>query len=165
MNENEENFDTLRQLLKLKSFEAPPPGYFNRFSDEVISQLRSGEVEQLSASRTRSEDSWLMKFLQLFEFKPAFAGAFASALCLLLVFGIVYADRPVSQPQPLLQPTSQPTASFAAASPVALGQPAGNTGITMTTNPAISLQPVASLFSQSQNPLAQQVSFTVPGNN
>ena len=162
MNENE-NFDTLRQLLKLKSFEAPPPGYFNRFSDEVIFQLKSGKIEQLSATKNSSKDSWLLKFLQLFEFKPAFAGAFASALCLLLVFGIVYGDRPDSQTEQLLPAISQPAGAFAAVTPVALSQPAENNGITTTTNPAISLQPVASLFSQPQNPLAQQVSFSVPG--
>jgi hypothetical protein len=33
----------------------------------------------------------------------------------------------------------------------------------VSTNPVLSLQPVASLFGQ-QNPLAQPVSFSLPGN-
>ncbi len=44
MNENEQNFDELKRLLKLKRHEVPPPGYFNNFSGEVISRIRAGEA-------------------------------------------------------------------------------------------------------------------------
>jgi len=159
MNENEQDFGTLQQFLKLKRHEMPPPGYFNNFSGEVIARIRDGG----KAGEFSAEAPWLLKLLQLFEFKPAFAGAFASALFLLLVFGFVFADRPESAPQPLLQASVQQSNSFAAATPVALAQPADTTGITVTTNPAASLQPVASLFN-SQNPFAQQVSFSTTGN-
>lgn len=158
MNANENDFGTLRQFLKLKRHEIPPPGYFNNFSGEVIARIREGgKTREISA-----ETPWLLKLLQLFEFKPAFAGAFASGLFLLLVFGFVFADRPESSPQPLLSASAPQSNSFASASPVALAQPAENTGLIATTNPAASLQPVASLFN-SQNPFAQQVNFT-PGN-
>ncbi len=158
MNESENNFDVLCQLLKLKRHETPPPGYFNRFSGQVIMRLRSGE-----AKKSSSETSWLLKLLQAFEFKPAFAGAFASALCLLLVFGIVYAERPDSSPQPLLQNSEQSSGSFAALSPASLPQTADSIGIIASNNAVNSLQPVASLFG-SQNPFAQQVGFSIPGN-
>ena len=158
MNENENDFDTLRQFLKLKRHETPPPGYFNSFSGQVIACIRAGEAREYS-----SEASWLLKLLQAFEFKPAFAGAFASALCLLLVFGIVYAERPDSAPQPFLQNFEQPSGSFATVTPAALAQSADSTGIIASTNPAISLQPVASLFN-SQNPYAQPVNFSLSGN-
>src|SRR5271169_3101926 len=85
MSENENNFDALRRLLELKRHETPPPGYFNRFSGQVIARIRAGE-----ARKSPSETSWFVKFLQVFEFKPAFAGAFASALILMLVFGIAF---------------------------------------------------------------------------
>jgi hypothetical protein len=159
MNESENNnFDALCELLKLKRHETPPPGYFNRFSGQVIMRLRSGE-----AKKSSSETSWLLKLLQAFEFKPAFAGAFASALCLLLVFGIVYAERPDSSPQPLLQNSEQSSGSFAALSPASLPQTADSIGIIASNNAVNSLQPVASLFG-SQNPFAQQASFSIPGN-
>jgi hypothetical protein len=160
MNENEQDFGTLRQFLKLKRHETPPPGYFNHFSSEVIARIRENNSGE---ERIFSEAPWLLKFLQLFEFKPAFAGAFASALFLLLAFGFVFADRPETAPQPLLQNAGQPSSSFASATPVALSQSTESSGIVASTNPAASLQPVASIFN-SQNPFAQQVSLTVPGN-
>jgi hypothetical protein len=162
MNENENDFDVLRQFLKLKRQETPPPGYFNTFSDQVITRIRAGKL-RVNADDYFSEAPWLLKFLHVFEFKPAFAGAFASALFLLLVFGMVYADRTDSSMQPVLQATDPSAGSFAAVAPAALAQPADSTGIIASTNPATSLQPVVSIF-DSQNPLTQQVSFTVPGN-
>jgi len=166
MNENENNFESLRRLLALKRQETPPPGYFNNFSGEVIARIRAGEAKKTrtAAEEYFSEAPWLLKFLQLFEFKPAFAGAFASALCLLLVFGIVYAERPdISSPQPILQNSEQASGSFAAVTPAALPQPADSIGVIASNNAANSLQPVASLFG-SQNQFAQPVSFTLSGN-
>jgi hypothetical protein len=158
MNENENNFDALRRLLELKRHETPPPGYFNRFSGQVIARIRAGETRKSS-----SETPWFVKLLQAFELKPAFAGAFASALLLMLVFGIAFAERPDSSPQPLLPNSDQSSGSFAAMTPAALPQPTDSIGMIASNNAANSLQPVASLFGQ-QNPFAQQVSFTVPGN-
>ncbi len=120
MNENENNFDALRQLLKLKRHETPPPGYFNHFSGQVIARIRSGEADNVHAAKQVSGTPWLSKFLQLFEFKPAFAGAFASALCLLLIFGVVYADRPDSGTQPFLPNADASTASFASVTPASV---------------------------------------------
>ena len=165
MNGNENNFESLRQLLANKQHETPPPGYFNSFSSQIITRIRAGEAKapQTTAEEYFSEAPWLLKILQAFELKPAFAGAFASALSLLLVFGIIYAERPDSAPQPILQTSEQPLGSFAAVSPTALASPADSTGLMMSNNPATSLQPVASLFG-SQNTFAQPVSFSPAGN-
>jgi hypothetical protein len=166
MNENENNFDALRQLLKLKRHELPPPGFFNNFSSQIIARIRAGEAAEV---RTNAGVPWLLKFLQLFEFKPAFAGAFAGALGLLLVFGIIYAERPDnSTPQPTLQNAEPAPVSFAAAAPALLPQPmnlpqpADSIGLVAGNNTTTSLQPVASLFG-SQNVFAQPVSFSPSG--
>ena len=45
MNENENNFESLRRLLALKRHEMPPPGYFNNFSSQVVHRIRAGEPE------------------------------------------------------------------------------------------------------------------------
>jgi hypothetical protein len=158
MNENENNFESLRRLLMLERYEIPPPGYFNNFSGAVISRISAGETSE-------SVGDWFSKLLQVFEFKPAFAGAFASALVVLLVFGIIFAERPDSAQQSLLQAMTQNSGSapqLADVSSVALPQ-TDQTGIIASTNPVLNLQPIASLFGQ-QNPFAQQVSFSPSGN-
>lgn len=164
MNVNENNYEALRQLLKFKNHEVPPPGYFHNFSNQVIARIRADIVES-SGARSASGDPWFLKFFQLFEFKPAFAGAFASAVCLMLVFGVVMADRPESMQQPILQaaPPAQASPTFAmVTSESSVPQPAENVGITTTTNPIISLQPVGSMFNP-QGVFAQTVNFSVPG--
>jgi hypothetical protein len=165
MNENENNFESLRRLLAFKNRETPPPGYFNSFSAQVVNRIRAGEAREpvTVAEQLFAEAPWLMRFLQIFEARPAFA----FALCLVLVFGIVFAERPdASAPQPVLQTAEASPAQLADVSPAALvaQQPSGQILLAAdNTNPATSLQPVASLFGQ-QNSFAQQVSFTVPGN-
>ena len=166
MNENENNFESLRRLLAQKRNETPPPGYFDSFSSQVVARIRAGEAKTgpTEAEGYFAQAPWLSKILQAFEFKPAFAGAFASALSLLLVFGIVYAERPDSAPEPIFQAADQPINSFAAVSPATLGQqPVANDVISSNTAAATSLQPVASLFG-SQNTFAQPVSFSPSGN-
>jgi len=159
MNENENNFNSLRRLLAFKNRETPPPGYFNNFSAQVVARIRAGETNE-------SSSAWFSKLLQAFEFKPAFAGSFAGALCMLLVFGIVYAQRPDAVPQPLLTSSTQISSPLAMASPTDFIPQTGSSGLMVSSNNSVlNLGSVASLFNQpNQNQLGQQVSFTVPGN-
>jgi len=161
MNESENNFESLRRLLALKRHEIPPPGYFNNFSGQVVSRIRAGEAD---VPRGIAESSWLLKFFQVFEAKPAFVGAFASSLCLLLLLGIVYAEGPDGTPKTTFLPVLTPPAvSLADATSPVLSPPPAQMGLMISTNPVLSLEPVPSLFGQ-QNPLAQPVSFSLPGN-
>ena len=164
MNENENNFESLRRLLALKRHETPPPGYFNDFSSQVLQRIRLGQTEKSANlfEELFNHAPWLANLLHAFDTRPVFAGGFAGALCLLLLFGIVYAERPDLTPQPLIQVANN-SASFADVSPTALSQPADQMKIVCSTNPVLSLQPVASPFGQ-QNPLAQPVSFPSSGN-
>jgi hypothetical protein len=164
MNEHENNFESLRRLLVLKRHETPPPGYFNYFSRQVLQRIRAGDTGKSAnwLEALFAQTPWREKLLQAFDVKPVFASAFAGALCLLLFLGIIYAERPEITSQPLLQAATT-AASLAAVSPVSLSQSADQTGIVSSTDPVLSLQPVASLFGQ-QNSLAQPVSFSLPGN-
>jgi len=90
MNPEQQNFDQLRRLLKLKRYEQPHPRYFNDFSGQVIARIRVGEGGQATAGQA----SWLVKFWSLFEAKPMVPGAIGVALCALLVFVAAYAPEP-----------------------------------------------------------------------
>ena len=164
MSKDGNNFDPLLQLLKLKRQETPPPGYFNNFSSQIIASIRSGVADDVRTAKSVSEASWFSNFLQLFEFKPAFAGAFASALCLVLVFGVIYADRPDSGTQMLLQGSDPSLTSYASLTPATMPATSFAEGGMMASNsPATSLQPMASVF-DSGNALIQPVSFSPAGN-
>ena len=166
MKEINNNFEELKQLLKLKRHEVPPPGYFNNFSGDVISRIRTGEAggRQSLVERLHENAPWLMDWLRIFESKPGLIGGFATSLCLLLLLGVVLADRPDSVPAGLLA-SSQPVpgAASSLASAVVPLVASDNSGIAVTTNPVISLQPVATLFSGQQNPLFQSAGFMTSG--
>ena len=95
MTPEQENFESLRRLLVLKRYEQPPPGYFNRFSQQVIERLESGErlTEATLFERLGWEASWLQRFWAAFETKPILAGVLGVAVCGLLVGGIVYSEQ------------------------------------------------------------------------
>jgi len=166
MNENENNFESLRRLLALKRHETPPPGYFENFSAEVTARIRAGEAG--GAESAFSQLPWLFRLLSAFEAKPAFAGAFASALCMLLFVGIVYAERPDVTLQPLKQIAQVDTPLTVPTSPTSVAltttptvQPASIP--ISSTNPVFNAQPVGSLFA-SQEAMVQPVNFALPGN-
>jgi len=163
MNENENNFESLRRLLALKRHETPPPGYFESFSAAVAARIRAGEG---GAAERQIELPWLFRLLSTFEAKPAFAGAFASTLCLLLLVGIVFAERsPDVGSQPLLQ-IAQDSSQLAMADSDSLNSlPAEQTAMipVSSTNPVFNTQSAASWFA-SQGATVQPASFMLPGN-
>jgi len=95
MNEQNQNFETLKQLLKLKRHEVPPPGYFNNFSDQVISRIRAGEAGGAATfmDRLEMDAPWVVSFLRIFETRPGVVGAFATSLCLVLLLVVVFTEN------------------------------------------------------------------------
>ncbi len=169
MNESENNFATLKQLLKLKQHEVPPPGYFHNFSGQVISRIRAGEAggQQTFTEQLQSTAPWLVNFLRIFETKPGLVGAFATSLCLLLVGAVFFAERSDSAPKnfPAIadnSPAAMPSVVSSASTPM-LAAADATTGIAVSTNPVLSLQPATTMFGQ-QNPLFQSASFA-PANH
>ena len=170
MNDSQNDFEKLQQLLKIKSREMPPPGYFHQFSGQVIARIRAGETGSAPgfAERMAELPGFFGSLLRLAENRTRLAGAFTAALCLLLIAGAYFAENsdttaPASnsamtaavgnaQPaQDSLSPTSAPT--LLAAAP--------DTGIALSTNPVLSLQPAPSFFGQ-LNPALQPASFGSP---
>ena len=127
MNQNEQNFEDLKRLLKFKRHEAPPPGYFNNFSGQVISRIRAGEAggSQTFIERLQRDAPWLASKNLLSVSEPsAAAGSPVASMgepALLPASdssGIVASTNPVTSLQPTATLFGQ-----AAASP--LFQPAG----------------------------------------
>jgi hypothetical protein len=167
MNQETENFEQLRRLLKLKRYEQPPPRYFNEFSQQVIARIRAGERVDDNAiiERLLWEAPWLQRIWAAFEAKPVLAGVLGVAMCGFLITGVIYSDKADVQPVALI-PVSESTpntvevANMMAVNHPLLAKP--------TTLEASSTNPISAL--QSDGPLlgglhAQPASFTFPGKN
>lgn len=142
MSENDNNFEALRRLLALKRHEIPPPGYFEDFSGNVIARIRAGEgVQKLP---------WLLRFLQVFEAKPAYPVALASSLCVLLLFGIVNVEQNPEIASPPWGKTDS-TAEF--------GSSIGGTSPLLAVN--IDTNSPSDIFSARPNPLFKQESYSI----
>ena len=99
MSSDPENFDSLRRLLALKRHEVPPPGYFNRFSSQVIARIESGALGE-QGSRWQlwfnGVAGWLHGFWRTFESKPIFAGALGVGACALVLVGALSSPNEAS---------------------------------------------------------------------
>jgi hypothetical protein len=166
MNESEQQFDNLRQLLKLKQHEIPPPGYFAGFSSQIISSIQD-DRQALIANRSSSIPSWLAGFLSAFDSRPGVLGGLATSMVLFLVLGIVLADHSDNQISSMytadtaMQPAS-PLAPASLTAEMPGNEQAVAGGITVSTNPVTSLQPPSSFFGQ-DNSLFQPVSYAQVG--
>jgi hypothetical protein len=86
MNRENQDFDQLRRLLKLKRYEQPPPRYFNSFSAQVLTRLQG-------AQNSAGGLSWWRRLWDSLELRPMLPAAFGAAVCGVLVFGAVYAEN------------------------------------------------------------------------
>ena len=169
MNENNNNFEELKQLLKLKRHEVPPPGYFNNFSDQVISRIRAGEAGGAATfmDRLEMDAPWVVSFLRIFETRPGVVGAFATSLCLVLLLVVVFtenSDKSAKTMLALSDSTVPPGASVTAVTAPPLLAAGEASGIVASTNPVASLQPTTALFGQPANAgLFQSASFAPSG--
>ena len=89
MNQDSENFDSLRQLLALKRHEVPPPGYFDRLPRDIMARIKAGDT----GNELGADPSWFRRLLSVFDVKPVFAGAFGTAVCAFLVSGVITSER------------------------------------------------------------------------
>jgi hypothetical protein len=99
MNREDQEFDQLRRLLKLKRHEQPPPRYFNDFSAQVVARITAVQA-------SGAGDSWWQKLWAGFELRPAIPVALSAAVCGLLVFGAVYSETAQVSPGLLGNSTS-----------------------------------------------------------
>ena len=64
--------ERLLRLLALKRHEAPPPGYFDRFADRVVLQIKAGQAP--------ATEAWWGRLREWLTAEPALAGAYAMLL-------------------------------------------------------------------------------------
>ena len=126
----DQDFEKLQRMLKLKRHEQPPPRFFNNFSTIVTARIRAGATDKKieTFEDVVSQAPWLHRIWMAIEGRPAVSGLFAAAVCGLLIAGIYMVDntaptRPAlatiqGEPSP---EASEPTAteSFLAAAPQA----------------------------------------------
>lgn len=156
MNPDSQNFDSLRRLLALKRHEIPPPGYFDRFSRDVMARIKAGE----DGGEAGIELSWLRRLLSVFDVKPVFAGAFGTAICAFVISGVISSDH--TSVMGSIAPSSG-NSSMAAALPVsANGSTAEESLMASNTNSGTS----GSLFDQFslQQPTRVSDRFYLPNN-
>jgi hypothetical protein len=92
-NSNPENFEELGKLMALKRREVPPPGYFNRLPDSIITRIERGEGRLTFWERISAD----------FTIRPTFVYAFAVAAFGALTTSL-YSVRTQSEQGDLQQP-------------------------------------------------------------
>jgi hypothetical protein len=167
MNQDTENFEKLRRLLKLKRYEQPPPGYFNDFSRQVIARIQLGERGEDSAviGRLLWEAPWLQRIWAAFEAKPVLAGAFGLAMCAFLISGVIYSENGDVQPVAFIPAVESVPNPVEVANVMAENHPLLAKPVALepsSTNPIPPLQVDGPLL---RNLHAQPISFTLPFRN
>jgi hypothetical protein len=80
MSQPPEEFDEIRRLLTLKRYEAPPPGYFDRFAGQVMARI---EAEQRTAA-----EPWWNPLLASLGWQRFLAAANLAALAGVAIIGV-----------------------------------------------------------------------------
>jgi hypothetical protein len=97
MNTEDQNqdFEKLQHLLKLKRYETPPPRYFNDFSGQVTSRIRAGRSggRYDAFENIVAQTPWLSRLWHKLERQPALSGAMAVIVCGLTVAGVFLMEQ------------------------------------------------------------------------
>lgn len=169
MHPERDDFVQLRRLLALKRHEQPPPGYFNRFSRDVIARIRAGEELRDDSPLTRflMEFPLLERIWAVLEAKPVIAGAFGAAVCGLLTAGFLMSDTSTlvqTAPVGVLMPENNQLVGLRVASPNPQSVFSQAPGMVLSGTGAVdTIQLRASLFQQPQ-PQTRLINFSLPAN-
>ena len=84
MNTGNDDFEQLRKLLKLKRHEQPPPGYFNGFSNRILTRIER-ESESQAATGLLARFSWPSRLREVLAENPISSAIFAVCGVLMVV--------------------------------------------------------------------------------
>jgi len=136
-----EQYERLIQLLALKRYEQPPPGFFDRFPREVRLRIVGETNPQAGwASHLSSDSNWFSKLMIMLDTRPYLAGVFGVLACGFVITGILYANSNHPPTNTLALESFTPIAPAALVSDsVPAWAAAGPTG--SSTNPMPNLMP------------------------
>jgi hypothetical protein len=106
MSENQnQDFEKLQQLLKLKRYEHPHPRYFNELSGQVTARLRAGETARLDTfEEAMTQSPWLQRLWAAIEGRPALSGMVTAGMCGLVLVGGFLAGKPMQPGLAAIEP-------------------------------------------------------------
>src|SRR5258708_6030092 len=161
-----DSFGPLRRLLALKRNEQPPPGYFNRFSTEVVARLRAGDRadDQSVLAGILGESRWLQRVWSFLEGRPLVAGLFGATVCALFLSLLVYSEPRESNVA--TETTADALGSLASigARPLSVGVADPVLSLS-STDPILMAQPAGLLLEDARKPQARPANWNVPGGN
>jgi hypothetical protein len=164
MNPEPENFEQLRRLLVLKRYEQPPPGYFDRFSRQVLIRIQADQSRSSQSffARLFNQTPWLARIRDSIESKPAMAGVLAITVCGMVTVAVLSSETaPIESiaafPAPVLN-SEKPMEMAGQSVPTPLPRQASATGFSSTMG-AASGEPRDSLFSEIQRSPEQPSTF------
>lgn len=103
-NQNQD-FEKLQQLLKLKRYEQPHPRYFNELSGQVTARLRAGETARLDTFKeAMTQSPWLQRLWAAIEGRPALSGIVVAGVCGVVLVGGFLAGKPIQPGLAAIQP-------------------------------------------------------------
>lgn len=141
MSQSPEEFEELRRLLALKRHEAPPPGYFDRFSGQVMARINREEA-------TTATPWWSVPFAAL-GWPRFLAAANLAALAGVGIIGVTLVNlRDEDLPEPV----------HFAALPIDEAGTAVTSGLSGAVAPAMFGSPSAVV----RDPAAVPVGYSVP---
>jgi hypothetical protein len=141
MNREDQDFDQLRRVLKLKRYEQPPPRFFNDFSTRVVASLQATQASNMG-------NNWLQRLWETLELRPIVPVAFGAAVCGLLIAGALYTEAPVTIAPLTLAPAGGTGPSVAAVTPTTLPHVADYAQPAPFSNSTNPVPPGGSLFDQ-----------------
>lgn len=138
-NPDQQDFEALRRLLKLKRHEKPPPRYFNGFSSQILARIRADAPEDRSeiAGRLAQPATFFKRLFAGFQSQPIFATALGAAACGLLFWGAISSDQiqPILPSMGLAGTTVQPLPGSEFPPVLGTRSIAGNSLLGSSTNP------------------------------
>lgn len=91
MNSSPDDQESIRKLLVIKRYEQPPPGFFNSFSDQVISRIQT--------QSTLHRPSWWQQWFAEISGQPLIASTYALLFAGLFVVALGLAQSPTVNEQ------------------------------------------------------------------